>query len=156
MAYLDVLTLAETKNYLRVDEDLTDDDVRITSFIKTALSYIERQTNIITYARSKDYFFSNYCVYVYDYPINSITTPTTAGQTEKESYSIFTTENSDDKKLTLNVGYSDPADVPTDIKDCALEYIKYLYYDAETNTGTAQKIPPYIDGMIFSLKRFII
>lgn len=156
MAYLDVLTLAETKNYLRVDDTLTEDDARITSFIKTALSYIEKQTNELVYARSKEYFFSNYCVYVYDYPINAIITPITAEQTEKESYSIFTTNSSDDVKITLNVGYADPLDVPTEIKDCALEYIKYLYYDAETNSGTAQKIPPYIDAMIFSLKRFII
>ena len=153
MAYLDVLTLAETKNYLRVDDTLTEDDARITSFIKTALSYIEKQTNVIVYARDKNYFYSNYCAYVYDYPINTVDD---TNRTEKELYSIYTTTSSDDVKISLNVGYSDPLDVPTEIVDCALEYIKYLYYDAETNSGASNKIPMYIEAMIFSLKRFII
>ena len=156
MAYIDVLPLAVAKNYLRVDDTLTEDDARITSFINTALAHIEKQTNVLVYARNNTYFFSNFCVYVYDYPINLLVSPTNAERTEKQNYSIYTTTKTDDKKLVLNVGYNNPVDVPSEIIDCALEYIKYLYYDAETNKGASNKIPPYIMGMIHTLKRFIL
>lgn len=156
MAYLDVLTLGETKNYLRIDDTLTEDDVRITSMIKSALSMIERRTNVLVYSRSKEYLFQDYCVSVYDYPINEVVTPEDVDIEEKISYINYYTRSADDNKLTLNVGYVLPEDVPTEIVDCALEYIKYLYFDAETNNGTANKIPSYIEMMIEQQKRFIL
>lgn len=156
MSYLDVLPISIVKSYLRVDDTLTEDDCQLEVMIKTALSYIENQTNILVYARNNTYFFSNYCVYIYDYPINLLVSPTNSEQTEKQNYSIYTTTKTDDKKIVLNVGYDNPVDVPKVLINCALEYIKYLYYDAETNKGTSNKIPPYIIGMIESSKRFII
>lgn len=156
MAYLDVITLDEAKTYLRVDTDLTDDDVRITSMIKASLHNIERRTNILVFARDKEYLFQDYCVYVYDYPINTLVSPTDAEVKEKELYSIYSTNSSVNTKLTLNVGYTDPTYVPSDIVECALEYIKYMYYDSENNSGKSNDIPLYIENMINQMKRYII
>ena len=69
MAFLDVITLAEAKNYLRIDEDLTEDDVRLSSMIKTALHTIEWRTNVLLYSRNKEYLVQDYCVSVYDYQL---------------------------------------------------------------------------------------
>ena len=132
MAYLDVLTLADAKTFLRIDDTLSDDDAQITQMIKSALSTIERRTNVLVYAREKSYLVQNYEVRVYDFPINSLTSPTTA-------------------VLTVN-----PIDVPSELIDCALQLVKYMYYEAETNTASKGNIPYWIEDMINQHKRFII
>jgi len=92
MAYLDIITLADAKTYLRIDDTLTEDDAQITRMIKASLSQIERITNYIFFARSKSYVVENCSVNVYDFPINSLTTPTTATSVEKAVYTTYTTE----------------------------------------------------------------
>ena len=156
MAYLDVITLDDAKTYLRVDDTLTDDDVRITSMIKAALSTIERMTNILVFSRSRTYLFDDGCARIYDYPINSLITPTDATVTEKGLYSIYETSNTSDTELVLVVGYVDPTDVPNEIIEAALEYIKYMYYDHETNGANKGHIPMYIREMIDMQRRFLI
>lgn len=155
MAYLDVISLADAKSYLRIDDTLTDDDAQITRMIKSALSTIEKKTNILVYARSKSYLFQDYCVKVYDYPINSLTSPTDAEVVEKTLYTNYTTNNSTDKQLVLNVGYTDPLDVPQELIDCALQYVKYLYYEAETDKSNKGMLPYWLQDMINQNKRFI-
>ena len=75
MAYTDIITLADAKTYLRIDDTLTEDDAQITRMIKASLSQVERITNHILFARAKSYIVEDYSVNVYDYPINSLTTP---------------------------------------------------------------------------------
>ena len=152
MAYLDVITLAEAKTYLRIDDTLTEDDNRITSMIKASLSMLERKTNVLVYARDKEYTINETCLRVYDYPINTVVT-TDLERDIKPLYSIFT-KSSDIDTITLNVGYLLPEDVPSDLIECALVYIDYLYYSRENNGSN--KIPDYIESMIHQLKRFIL
>jgi hypothetical protein len=156
MAYIDVLTLAQTKTFLRIDDTLSDDDAQITQMIKSALSTIERRTNVLVYARSKSYLFQDYEVRVYDFPINSLTSPSDAVLVEKELHSNYSTNNSANLKLVLNVGYTDPLDVPSELIDAALQLVKYMYYEAETNTASKGNIPYWIQEMINQHKRFII
>ena len=146
MAYIDVLTLAQAKTFLRIDDTLSDDDAQITQMIKSALSTIERRTNVLVYARSKSYLFQDYEVRVYDFPINSLTSPS----------DIYTTNNKANLKLVLNVGYANPLDVPSELIDAALQLVKYMYYEAETNTASKGNIPYWIQEMINQHKRFII
>ena len=156
MAYIDVLTLAQAKTFLRIDDTLSDDDAQITQMIKSALSTIERRTNVLVYARSKSYLFQDYEVRVYDFPINSLTSPSNAVLIEKELHSIYTTNNTANLKLVLNVGYANPLDVPSELIDAALQLVKYMYYEAETNTASKGNIPYWIQEMINQHKRFII
>jgi len=54
------------------------------------------------------------------------------------------------------VGSVDPLEVSNELIECALEYVKYMYYDSETNTNKSNKIPEYIKEIIDLNKRFIV
>tara|TARA_R110000803_G_scaffold103569_1_gene171718 strand:+ start:157 stop:627 length:471 start_codon:yes stop_codon:yes gene_type:complete len=156
MAYLDVITLADAKNYLRVDDTLTDDDTQISRMIKSALSTIEKRTNVLVYARSKSYLFQDYCVRVYDFPINSLTSPTDAEVENKTLYTNYEASKTTDVTLVLNVGYVDPLDVPYELIDCALQYVKYLYYEAETDKANKGMLPYWLQDMMNQNKRYLL
>ena len=140
MAYLDVLPLATAKNYLRIDDTLTTDDSDIERQIKSALSFIEDYTNVIVYARAKEYIFNNCEVRVYDYPINSLTLPVDATRKRKSLYSLYSATDVDDEVLELNVGYSDPLDVPPGLIDVALEMVDISYYGQKEDGANNSRV----------------
>lgn len=150
MAYIDVITLAQAKEYLRIDTDLTDDDAYITRVISSALRYVENWTSHIMFARSKDYLLVDGCRRVYDYPINSITTPTDVTAEEKTLYTNY--EHDTESKLTLNIGYTDPADIPEELIDVALEIIDLLYY----KNDVSKYLSPLSIDILNRYKRFLI
>ena len=49
MVYTDIISLEEAKNYLRIDDDLTEDDNSIIRMIEASLRYIEKYTDVIFY-----------------------------------------------------------------------------------------------------------
>jgi len=268
MAYLDVISLADAKLYLRVDDTLTEDDDQITLMIKTALRHIEKVTNVMVYDRDKTFRFIDGSVRVYDYPINSVIKPskmvyatgtaqctsviatdtitvngllytavsgdpaddtqfsigtdtacatslaravngdsragtlgdvsaTSTGDTvtftsdrdgydgnavtlsqtggtitlsgatfsggldgDLDSYeeSTLYTEycyGSSNSDLILNVGYTDPTDVPSDLKQVAYEIINLLYYEKQTGRGMDQ-LSTLAREVLETNKRFII
>jgi hypothetical protein len=149
MAYLDVLTLARVKNYLRIDEDLEEDDNEITSMINAACRFVEKRTNHIFYDR--DVTYSNQLnLKVYDYPINEIVSPTDPVVLHFSLYDMFPNENS----VTLNVGYTDPADVPEELLQACLQMIKVWYYESEKQVNTTL-IPEAAMQSIDINRRFI-
>lgn len=150
MNYLDIIPLSEAKNYLKLNDTLTQDNANVTRMIKAALMDIERLTNIHLIDKQKEFFFSNFCTLVYDYPINSIVSPLDTVREEKSQYSIYVSKNLDDKKLVLNVGYSDVIDVPSDLVEVAYEMIDIMYYAKEYKLSEMSK------NTINSYKRFII
>ena len=155
MSYISVLPLATAKNYLRLDDSLVDDDAAITRMIKSALSYIEKYTNVYVYARAKTYILDDdNFVRVYDFPINSVTT-VEYERKDRNGYSNFILTG-EDTSLVLNVGFVDPLDVPSELIDIALQYVKYLYYEAETNTNNRGQVPMWLNDMLNQHKRFII
>jgi hypothetical protein len=148
MAYIDVITLETAKNYLKVDEDLTDDDALITSMINGALRFIEKRTNHIMFVQEKVY--SGSCqVKVYDYPINSIVTDPAPFKVDFTLFTIYP----DVKTVTLNVGYGID-EVPDDLIQAALQMIKVFYYESEKQVNTAL-IPENVMQVIDINKRFI-
>ena len=156
MAYLDIIPLADAKIYLKIDDTLTEDDANITRMIKASLSQIERITNYILFAREKSYVVENYCVNVYDFPINSLTSPTDATSVEKSIYTTYTTKDSDDLKVTLNVGYVDAADVPQDLIEVAYEMIDIMYYSPETGKSIKNNLSELSKMILSNYKRFFI
>jgi hypothetical protein len=124
MAYTDVVSLAEAKQFLRVDDGFTADDALITLLINTAGEYVERHTNHILYAREKTYKFYDGEKRVYDYPINSVTSPAEADMevTELSLYTLYEYSSGD---LVLNVGYA--SGVPSGLKIIMLELIDSMY-----------------------------
>ena len=156
MAYIDVLTLDETKNYLNVDDTLTLDDAMLTQMINTALRYVEKRTNVLVYARNKDYAVMDCFRRVYDFPINTLISPTDAVIQVRQNYSNYETTSSDDTVLTLNVGHLLPTSVPDLFRQFALQYIKYMYYEAETEKANNGKVPMWLDNMLGVEERFLI
>ena len=158
MAYLDVISLAEAKVYLRVDSGHTADDNDITRMIKSALSYVERATNHLVYQRSMTYLMKDGCAYVYDYPIDSVDTPADYDDDDTEqnhNYSIYN-YGSTTRNLTLTVGYLDPADVPSELIDVALEIIDLLYYAHETGKTIEKDLSQLSRNILNQYKRFLI
>ena len=149
MAYIDVITLERAKNYLRIDPDLTDDDAEITSMITASLRYIEKRTNHLVYAR--DIVYTQGCqVKVYDYPINSVVTDPAPYQVDFTTWVVFI----DTKTVELNVGYTDPADVPDELIQAALQMIKVWYYESEKQVNSTL-IPESVKEAIDVYRRFI-
>lgn len=148
MSYLDVISLENAKTYLGVDD--TSRDGEITRMINASLSYLERVTNIILFDRDKVYNYDNGCVRVYDYPINS-TTSTTHDADVKSTYSIYTENDIDIKTITINVGYTDSINIPSDLIETGYAIIECLF-----NGGSVAKLPELIKDMVDANKRFII
>ena len=126
MAYTDVVTLAEAKQFLRVDDGFTADDTLITLHINTAGEYVERHTNHMLYVREKTYKFFDMEKRVHDYPINSIVAPL-EDEMDVTEFSLYTLYGSSEEDLILNVGY-DVADVPAGLKMEMLEFVNAKYH----------------------------
>ena len=169
MAYTDVISLATAKTYLRIDDSQNETDSEITSMIKSALSYVEKHTNVLVYDRSKTYPVYQRCVRVYDYPINSVTKAvdddgvditltykTNYTYTTKNFYTLYEQIDSDAVSLVLNVGYDDPADVPTELIDVALVIIKLMYYEQESDKSFTDMIPSWAKHILETNRRHII
>jgi len=154
MAYLDIIPLAEAKVYLRIDDEMCEDDAQITRMINTSLSYVERYTNYLLFARDKQYRLINGCIRIYDYPINSEITAdlVVEDMTLHKNYSL----GSDNSLIELNVGYTDVADVPSELVEVAYELIESLYYEKETNKSIQSRISTISQMMLDQYKRFIV
>lgn len=148
MSYLNVITLARAKNYLRIDSDLTEDDAEITSMINAACRYVEKRTNHILYPREQTYTGS--CqVKVYDYPINSITTVPAPWFVPFSTFTIYP----DVKTVALNVGYAANT-VPDIFIQSALQMIKIWYFEAEKQVNS-QMIPISVTEALDVERRFL-
>ena len=145
------ITLAEAKYYLRIDDPVEPElDAELQSMIDAAIQYMEGKTGYIWTERDKTYFESgDGCVRIYDFPINTITT--TEQTTEKNGYTLVETSD----PVVANVGYADPADIFADIRQAALQLIKYWYYESEKTINTAM-IPDGVKRVIDLRKRFIL
>jgi hypothetical protein len=148
--YTDVISLATTKLYLKVDAGQTETDAEITQMIGSALSYIEKKTNHIFKTRDKVYYKDCALVQqvkVYDYPIQDTPTDTIV----KPLYSIVPTV---DDVVTLEVGYTDVDDIPTELIDCALSIINFWFYNSETK-GADNSIPKFVEMTLDQNRRFL-
>lgn len=152
MSYLSVISLATAKNYLRVDEDLVEDDCDITRMIVASLQFVENYTNHLVYARNKEYFITHGAKYidVFDYPINELLTDADTCKPQN-----FATKRRYYADVELNVGYVEPINVPNGLIEAALQIIKVWYYEHEKRS-VESLIPDNIKDTLFQYKRFII
>jgi hypothetical protein len=153
MAYIDVLPLADVKNYIRVD--IVEDDADITMMINSAMEYIEKFTGHILYQRNMDYLLINGCARVYDYPINDLVSPTTVTGYLKPGYKFYQNTNTTDETLTLDMGYALASDVPDALLQVAKEMIKVWYFDQDKQIETSL-IPNNVMNVLYTYKRHLI
>lgn len=144
MAYTDIISLNDAKTYLGVDD--TSRDVEIARMIGSALSHLEAVTNIILFDRDKTYHYNDGCVRVYDYPIN---TAITGDVVVKQTYSIYSSAS--DNSITLNVGYTDPTDIPPNVVEVGYAILECLFEGGKTS-----ELSDTVKVMLHSIKRHIV
>lgn len=147
MAYIDVISLSSAKNYLGVDD--TSRDAEITRIISASLAYLERYTNVFLYARDKEYIYTNYCVRVFDFPINTTILPINTTNI-KYALSNFYSDN-EAESITLNVGYTNVSDIPYDLVEVGYNIIEHLYEGKKLT-----ELPEMIVNIMDNYKRFIV
>lgn len=150
MTYNEVLPLAEVKNYLRVDDDFTEDDAAIERMVRSALGFIEQRTNHIFQIRENVEYFRNERQYldIYDTPL------TYSGDLTKLSYSNKVRFDADSVTID-SVGYATREDVPDAFIDAALQMIKAFYFEAEKQVNTTL-VPDSVHQTLAAYRRFTI
>lgn len=148
MAYLDIISLESAKNYLKIDDTLSEDDSLITKMIEASLFQLERQTNLIFFSKEKSYVLFNDYVDVYDYPINSVISTESFEISEHTMFTTYVSKESD--KVVLNVGFNTITDIPQDLIQVAYKLIDVMYYNRKEGLGMYDKM------VIDSHRRFTI
>jgi len=155
MAYTDIISLADAKNYLRIDDTLTADDALLGVMIGSAFQYIEKYTNHIFVATDKTYYYDECVARVYDHPINTNVLPDFTSEEVFELYSRFRVHDSDIKTLELNVGYESATEVPQELIMVAYELINIFYYGKDTG-NIDESLSAMSRSILFSYKRYLL
>lgn len=150
MTYNEILPLAEVKNYLRVDDDFTEDDTAIERMVRSAFGFIEQRTNHIFQQRDNVEYFRNNRQYldINDFPI------TYTGDLTKLTYSNKIRFDAD-TVLIDSVGYASREAVPSALIDAALQMIKVFYFEAEKQVNTTL-VPDNVHQILAAYRRFTI
>ena len=148
-SYLDVISLEQAKLYLKIDTLQTETDAEITNMINSSLSFIEKRTGHIFKTKSKIYYSCALVnsVIVYDYPI---VTPPTNTQLRQLNAIVPTVNGS----VTLELGYTDIEDIPSELIDAALQLINFWFYNSETQNAM-NTIPDFVLTNIDINRRFV-
>ena len=155
MAYTDIISLSEAKNYLRVDDTLTEDDNSIIRMINAALRYVENYTDVLVFDRDVTYLVKEGVLQLYQYPINTdLETLADYTYERKSKYTNICASNTDTVDLVLNMGFTDPTDVPQELVEVAYEMIE-LYY-GESKGIEKKKLSDLSIRALNSNKRFWI
>lgn len=129
MTALDVISLDDAKECLKVD--FPDDDAIIERNIKSAVSMIEKYTDVYLYQRSENYTLNGCKLEVYDYPIVFTGVLPTKQDNKAMSVIIYGLDNS---TFTANVGYADVTLIPQNLLDACYKMITYLYENRDAYT----------------------
>ena len=157
MAYTDIISLSEAKNYLRVDDTLTEDDNAIIRMINASLRYVENYTDVLLFNRDETYLVKDGVLKLYQYPINTdLTTLTDYTIERKGLYTNLCYTDVETLDLTLNMGYTDPTDVPQELLEVAYEMIDLYYYGEKDGKPIAKKLSSLSIDALNSNKRFWI
>lgn len=143
-----MITLSQAKNYLRIDDDFTEDDESILRMIKAAFQFIEKRTNHVFYQEERTYNrLDRKYIDIYDYPVSY------NGELTKLDYSGFTRFDAD--SVTVTVGYATADDVPAPLIEAAYQMLKVFYYEAEKQVNTTL-IPESVNQILNDYRRFTI
>lgn len=148
---MSVITLDQAKLYLRIDDALDPaQEAELQSMIDAAETFISRKTGYWMNPTTRVYRAeADGCIRVYDVPIIDSLAP--YDNVVKNGYVLIKGEDS----VALDVGYSDPADVPQDLINAALQMLKVYYYEGEKQQNTTL-MPQNVANVIWNRKRFIV
>ena len=169
-AYSQVISLADAANYLRIDEDLMDDDLieekaDVEQMRDAALSFVERKTNHIVLSVDRKYPIppQSNVIRVYDFPINNLIDSTLEEDEDYEvevknnysEYKIYDSDTLEQGYIEINVGYDTKADVPAGIIQLAKNVLKQYYYEQQ-NMRPAGAMPGVVKHLINQFRRFLV
>lgn len=155
MNYLDIISVEEAKNYLRIDDTNNHDDAQIQMMIEAALKYVEDWTNYRLVDLDKSFDLINGEVRVYDFPINTEITDGLVSEV-KGLYSIYCFEDgTTDEPIILNVGYTVRCDIPMILITVAYEVLSLYYYQGDDQTTKGVVLSPLGQDTLNRMKRFI-
>lgn len=148
MTALDVIPLEDAKSALVID--YPDRDVEITRAIKSAVSIIEKYTNVFLYERDVEYSIVNGCSNeIYDYPI----TLNDSSLKTKHNVLSITVFGKVGDMFTASVGYSDVTDIPQNLIDACYKLITYL---TENKDAYNVSMPLDVQLMVNQYRRCIV
>lgn len=182
MTPLDIITVQQAKDFLKVDFD--DDDLIIEGLISGAIGFIEQETQYRLYNRQEVIYTSKILYEAFQFPLmgSSVISQDSAdtntytirarpqtlrtvlfwgnGFEYVDSYQQFWNNDyynisnpcSVTFSLSLNVGYTAVADVPQDLITAVKQIITYTY---ENRDMTKEEILNNIDMLIAPYRRFV-
>lgn len=157
-SYLDLISVAQAKVYLRIDDTLNEDDTDIEQMIKAAFLFIERYTNHIFINRE---FSQLVPPKIYNYPITEIN-----GEAENGiDYDNWYQRNYDKiygeygcinppVMTAYKAGYVNTEDVPADFIQSAKQLLKVWYYESEKQVNSTL-IPISVTQVLDTYRRFV-
>ena len=140
------VTLAEAKNYLRIQNDA--DDALITSVITNARRHAERFLNSDIVPKQREVYYTTVDedINLYYAPITSVTSVAAEGETLvlDESYEVLGLANPVIRILSggvdkITISYTTAGLDPSDVKMGVLCLIAWLYYGRTAKMGTNYK-----------------
>lgn len=144
MDALDIITLEQAKEFLVVD--FPDRDAEITRHIKSAISYVEQYTNIMTYSRARNYRLTGCSLEIYDYPI----TFADASLVTRENILSVTVHGKSGDVVAATVGYTDITLIPSELTEAAYKIITYLFENRDIYSA---QLPWDVQMLINPLRR---
>lgn len=150
MTYNEILPLAEVKNYLRLEDDFTEDDTALERMVRSALQFIEKRTNHVLQLRTS-ITYNNDCgtITIFDFPVRF----PNSGDIKIHYGPDLTTVYS--STIIAELGYESLSDVPSAFIDASLQMIKTWYFEAEKQANTTL-VPENVLQIINAYRRFTV
>jgi uncharacterized phiE125 gp8 family phage protein len=156
MDQLNVVSLAQAKMWLRLDEDYDYEDALITALIKSAVNQVEQYTLQVLYSRTiTEISDRTGSLKIYNYPVISVEDVVDKDITavdfeieESQWYTSVITNQPGFNTVTYVAGYDwnydGGSDVPDDIETAIKEMITYLYENRDNPKEEMPKVVTYL------------
>lgn len=156
-SYLDLISVAQAKVYLRIDDTQNEDDEDIEQMIKAAFLFIQRYTNHIFINASFEQIVPPK---IYNYPITEID-----GDPDSFDWDNYYQKNYDriygpygsympPVLVQYKAGYINIEDVPSDLIQSAKQLLKVWYYESEKQENSTL-IPISVRQVLDQYRRFV-
>ena len=156
MDQLNVVSLAQAKMWLRLDEDYDYEDGLITALIKSAVNQVEQYTLQVLWQRTiTEITDKSGSLKIYNYPVISVEDVVDKDVVavdfeieESQWYTSVITNQLGFNKVTYvagyDWGYDGGSDVPDDIETAIKEMITYLYENRDNPKEEMPKVVQYL------------
>ena len=147
---LDLITLAEAKDELKVDQSDTFHDSLITRLIHTAVALIEKRTQHMLYPRTElRRIKSGYELYDYPATVDSFVSGIDYTQEDYSLYSTLYFSSTGSEVVSLTLGYATKEEVPAPLLEACYKLLTYLFdhrdaYKADLPSDIYLIIRPYV------------